>query len=217
MVYSKSMASSPKSGQRRGRPARYTKEQVVRLALTVLEQDPSKPLTLRRVSDELGVSPMAIYGYVEGLDDLLQEAAVLALEETRVPIDPDAPWDAQIRAALLDVYHIGRQYPNLVNTAFGRSSLKTPNIFRIREQILEQLQRGGFDDTTSLHALGLLLAYSLGFATVGARYEPLPLLPSDTFPTLVRLRNRYEEHVSETSFEVGLDRLLDSLKREADR
>lgn len=128
-------------------------------------------------------------------------------------MDTDAAWDAQIRAAMLDVYHLGRQYPNLLNATLGHW-LKSPNIFRIREQILEQLARGGFDDIAALRALGLLLAYSLGFATVRARYEPLPPLGVDAFPRLAKLGDRYEEHVSDTSFEIRLDRLLASLKCE---
>jgi AcrR family transcriptional regulator len=189
---------------------------VAKVALAMLEHETSKPLTLKRVADQLGITPMAVYGYVDDMDDLLQEAARIALDEIRANCHPDGPWHEQIRSAVTDIYRIGRRYPNLVNTALGHN-LKSPTLFRIREQILEQLAIAGLDDTAALHALGLLLAYSLGFASGLARYEPLPPLPADTFPLLTRLADRYEEHVSDAAFEDGLDRLIDSLKRDRRR
>jgi AcrR family transcriptional regulator len=209
--------SDPAGGNpRRGRPARFTREQVIRVALTMLEGEDAKPLTLRQVADELGISPMAIYGYVEDMQDLLQEASQLALEEICGDAVPSGPWHAQISSAVLDIYRLGHRYPNLVSTALAQN-LKSPALYRIREHILDQLVVGGFDDTDALHALGLLLAYPLGFAASRARYDPLPPLPTDAFPRLTHVAGRYDEHISEAAFEAGLDRLIDSLRRDRKR
>jgi hypothetical protein len=182
----------------------------------MLEQDASKPLTLKGLADQLEITPMAIYGYVDDLEDLLQAASTIAVDEIRDEREPSGPWHAQIRADGLDIYRIGQRYPNLVTTALSRH-LKSPLVFRIREHILEQLVAAGFDDTEALHALGQLLAYSLGFAASRARYEPLPPLPTDAFPELARVADRYGEHVSDAAFEAGLDRLVESLKRDQRR
>jgi len=181
----------------------------------MLEHETPKPLTLKRVADELGITPMAVYGYVDDMADLLQEATRIALDEIRADSHRDGPWHEQIRAAVTDIYRIGRRYPNLVNTALGQN-LKSPTLFRIREHILEQLTVAGLDDTAALHALGLLLAYSLGFAASRARYEPLPPLPADSFPYLIRVADRYHEHVSDAAFNAGLDRLIESLIADRD-
>ena len=182
----------------------------------MLEHEQSKPLTLRGLADELGISPMAIYGYVKDMEDLLQEASRSALDEIRGDTEPTGAWHAQIRADVIDIYRLGQRYPNLVSTALAQN-LKSPMIYRIREHMLDQLTSGGFDDTQALHALGELLAYSLGFAASRARYEPLPPLPADAFPRLTRVANRYDEHVSDAAFQDGLDRLIESLKRDRRR
>ena len=179
----------------------------------MLEDEASKPLTLRALADELGITPMAVYGYVEDMEDLLQEASRLALDEIRGETVPSGPWHAQIRVDAVDIFRVGRRYPNLVSTALGRN-LRSPAVYRIREHMLEQLALGGFDDTEALHALGQLLAYSLGFAASRARHDALPPLPADVFPALVRVADRYDEHISDAAFYGGLDRLIDSLKRD---
>ncbi|MHB8690891.1 MAG: TetR/AcrR family transcriptional regulator [Solirubrobacteraceae bacterium] len=210
------MVDPSKNPARRGRPARYTRDQVVRVALTMLENEQFKPLTFRGLADELGLTPMAIYGYVKDMEDLLQEASRTALDEIRGDTEPTGAWHAQIRTDVTDVYRLGQRYPNLVSTALAQN-LKSPLLYRIREHILDQLARGGFDDTESLHALGQLLAYSLGFAASRARYDPLPPLPADAFPRLTRIAHRYDEHISDTAFQDGLDRLIESLKRDRRR
>jgi AcrR family transcriptional regulator len=201
---------------RRGRPARYSRDHVIRVALTMLENEQSKPLTLRALAEELGLTPMAIYGYVKDMEDVLQEASRTALDEIRGDTEPTGTWHAQIRADVTDVYRLGQRYPNLVSTALAQN-LKSPLLYRIREHMLAQLARGGFDDTQALHALGQLLAYSLGFAASRARYDPLPPLPADAFPRLTRVAHRYDEHISEAAFQDGLDRLIESLKRDRRR
>ena len=133
------MGNSEKIRPRRGRPARYTREHVIRVALVLLEQDASKPLTLRALADELGITPMAIYGYVSDLDDVLQEAARTALDEIRAEADLSGPWHEQIRAAVFDIFRLGKKYPNLDDSVNLREGLSLDSVDVV--SIVSQIER----------------------------------------------------------------------------
>ncbi|MCG8409310.1 MAG: TetR/AcrR family transcriptional regulator, partial [Phycisphaerales bacterium] len=62
----------------RGRPARLSREEIVSVVKRMLEEDGGGgTLSMRRIADELGSSPMSIYRHVESMDHLI----VLVLDE----------------------------------------------------------------------------------------------------------------------------------------
>ena len=206
-------ATQPRRG--RGRPPRFTRTQVLRTALRLIEELPPDAFSLRRVADELELTPMGLYSYVTDLNDLFEGAALLALDDLHDEPDPDMTWDQRIRMAVLELYRFCRRYPNLVNAVPGQRP-RAAGLFRTRERILEQLVASGLPDEQALPALGVLTYYALGFAAGQTWSElPLPDLSPEEFPQLTRLANRYPEHASEEAFLGGLDRLLHTLRTTA--
>ena len=79
---------------RRGRPPRLSRPAIVAAAQAVVERDGVEALTMRRVAEELGASPMALYRHVRGKDELL----VLLLDELAAALArPDMPAEPRER------------------------------------------------------------------------------------------------------------------------
>src|SRR4051812_38199622 len=71
-----------------------TREAVLRRALAIGDDEGLEAISLRRVASALGVTPMALYRYVESKDALLDAVLDLVYGEIELP-DPEAVdwWD----------------------------------------------------------------------------------------------------------------------------
>jgi len=200
-----------------GPTPRYTREHVLAVALEVIEAEPANSFALRKVADALDINVMTLYGYAKSKSDLLEGAALLALSRAHVDPDPDAAWDEQLGIAVRQVEVVCRQYPHLATLVIGRNA-QAPGLFQIRERMLEILLGAGFESRSALRAMGVLACYSLGFAeaqnNVAGAGGTLPPLPAEDFPHLTALADDYAEHASDAAFEIGLDHLIDGLRRE---
>jgi len=85
-----------KPSVKRGRPAKISLDDIVNEAIKQLAQDPGKPLSLNALARALGVTPMALYRYVDDRDALLQEIAGRLLHDLNPQI-PEASWHEQLR------------------------------------------------------------------------------------------------------------------------
>ena len=65
----------PPGAPRRGRPPRVTREQIVLAATAVLREEPDGQLTMARVAERVGVSPMALYRHFKDRDELVDEVS----------------------------------------------------------------------------------------------------------------------------------------------
>jgi len=84
--------------RRRGRPPRVSRAQLVDGAITLMRTQPDEPLTIARVAEQAGVSPMALYRHFRDRDELVDEVVVRLFEERNSAIPVDAPWQEQLRA-----------------------------------------------------------------------------------------------------------------------
>ncbi|MFG1921740.1 TetR/AcrR family transcriptional regulator [Cryptosporangium sp. NPDC048952] len=76
------MPDLPPSPKRIGRPARISRAAIVEAAATVIATDGFEKLTMRRLAQEVGSTPMALYHHVRDRDALL----VLLLDEIAAQI-----------------------------------------------------------------------------------------------------------------------------------
>jgi AcrR family transcriptional regulator len=84
--------------RRRGRPPRVTREQIVAAAAALLHERPGEPLTMARVAEQVGVSPMALYRHFQDRDELVDEVVGYVLELRNAAIPRDGSWQDQLRA-----------------------------------------------------------------------------------------------------------------------
>jgi AcrR family transcriptional regulator len=84
--------------RRRGRPARLSRERILRAALGLLDREPPEALTMAKVAAALGTAPMSLYTHVRSREDLLDGAAALALGGLDIAIPARGSWQARVRA-----------------------------------------------------------------------------------------------------------------------
>jgi AcrR family transcriptional regulator len=71
--------------------ARLDRERIVSAAIALAEEAGLEAVSLRRVADRLGVTPMALYRHVASKEDLLDAMADRLYGELDLPA-PDEPW-----------------------------------------------------------------------------------------------------------------------------
>src|SRR5437762_13155785 len=83
-----------------GERPRLSKRTVTENALKLADADGLDALTIRKLAQHLGVTPMALYWHFRSKEDLLEGVAAQAWGELDVNADPDAPWWAQTRGLM---------------------------------------------------------------------------------------------------------------------
>src|SRR5947209_4329176 len=97
-----------------------TREAVVDQALRVADADGLEAVTIRRLGQDLGVTPMALYWHVKNKEELLDAMGDRLFAGLRVAADEDAAWDEQLRAVLQGLVDVLRVHPTCVELAFRR-------------------------------------------------------------------------------------------------
>src|SRR6201988_772071 len=77
-----------------------SKGTVTENALKLPDADGLDTLTLRKLAEHLGVTPMALYWHFRSKEDLLEGVAEQGRGEVDVTVAPDAPWWAQLQGLL---------------------------------------------------------------------------------------------------------------------
>src|SRR3954471_13157221 len=91
-----------------------TKAAVLQAALTLLDSDGADALTMRRLADALGVSPMALYRHVRTKEEINEGLADLALESLDIEPDPAAPWPDQLATIFRNIHAALLAHPAMI-------------------------------------------------------------------------------------------------------
>jgi AcrR family transcriptional regulator len=173
---------------------------IVERALDIADTEGLDAITIRRISKEFGVTPMALYWHVQNKDELL-EAMGDALFADLVPdVDAELPWPEQLRTLVERLVAALRAHPGAVQLAFRRVLVTDPGL-QIAEAVFELLRSAGFSvrETASVgtHAMRtaiMLVVDEPGRAFAGTEQERedvlatkrahFAALPADRFPRL---------------------------------
>ncbi|OLT22865.1 hypothetical protein BJF78_33050 [Pseudonocardia sp. CNS-139] len=133
---------------------------IVDAALAIARTDGMPGLTMRRVADELGCSPMALYRHVAD-----RQALVLAMLDTlaaRIAIPPPVPDPRAEISALLHAVHTAVRGEPWVVHALVQDGLASPRILPVIDRIFAALARAGLHGTAALSAHTLLWEFAYG-------------------------------------------------------
>lgn len=141
-----------------GRPQKVDQEKIIQAALELGVAN----ISMRTVADRLGVSPTALYRYVDSSDALL-DACINEFCQRIVLPDSELDWQEY----LLELGFVYRQallsMPGI--SAYGRKfGPTTPAAFKIIDTVLGVLIRGGFEPVQAWSAFTLIGSYA--FSTV---------------------------------------------------
>ena len=192
------MASTQAEAQR----SRLSKATVVERALALADAGGLEALTIRRLAQELGVTPMALYWHFRSKEELLAGLADQIWSEISTEVDPAAPWHAQLRVIMESLVAALRAHPSASELLIAGEKNNSQAALEVTEVALEVLHRAGFDPrhASTVARDGLWTALTLAMSEPGrlpvmsetgrAEHQRramvrLATLPPDRYPRLV--------------------------------
>lgn len=160
------LTAEEKPGRRGPRQARSTAEIAV-AAISLADAEGVDAVTMRRVAQEIGLSPMALYTYVPGKAELLDLMldTVFATMPRSAPVDEG--WRARAAAVADDNRALYRAHPWVASVSTSRPPLG-PGLMAKYEYELRALEGTGLSDVDLDAALTHLLGFVQTCARMGA-------------------------------------------------
>jgi AcrR family transcriptional regulator len=183
------------------RSVELTRDAVVQVALAMADADGLDTLTIRRLANHFGVTPMALYWHVKNKDELLDAMGDAVFASVALPPADDRSWSEQYRELLTALLTALRAHPGAVELA-GRRVLYCEAGRDLTERALGLLRRAGLSvqasaDTarSSLQNMMMLVIGEPGAERgasaeerphmLAAKAQALSSLPADRYPFLV--------------------------------
>jgi AcrR family transcriptional regulator len=223
-------AEGPGSTTVRRRPGptpRFTREQLARRALALMDAHGTGALTMRRLAEDLGMGTMALYRYFPSKNDLVDAAVEVAAPEIELPEPGGAPWKDQLASLARTLFQAGLRHPSVARERFDRP-LQTPTAMRVTDRAIGLLLEAGLTRADAVSAFKALLVHTLG-AAASAAAEARPEVrrrASERHASLVAVEVPAMAAVAgeltaalggDQAFEFGLAALLDGIERRATR
>jgi TetR/AcrR family tetracycline transcriptional repressor len=221
----------------RGAPrAPLSRDAIVEAALLVVDREGLEGTSMRRVADELGTAPSALYWHVRNKDELLQLVLDRVAGEIELPpLDPEH-WQEQLKALAREMRRVLTSHRDIARVTLGAIPVG-PNILAVVEWMHALLREAGlpdrsvafFGDLAGLYVGAYAFEESLGLASPTGEDQPPEQvvamlreywgsLPPTRFPHTLALLDRLFEGGPDERFEFGLDvivRGLASLRADA--
>lgn len=190
-----------------GRPG-LTREAVVARALQIGTAEGLEAVSLRRLAQELGVTPMALYRHVRDKQDLINAMTEAVLEgiDATVGFRPEMTWSERMRLAIDNYKEQIDARPLALPLSIAYNGEGPPAFWKVLEDLLAILLEAGFGRRQAIVLIRMisnLLAGYLLLLQQGAPPEAAQLdahqidllrrrfalaqlsLPRDEFPNLV--------------------------------
>jgi TetR/AcrR family tetracycline transcriptional repressor len=201
---------------------RLSRDAVIEGALGVAYTQGLEGLTIRRLADQLSVSPMAIYWHVKNKDELIGAMGDRVCRDLELTANPADPWDEQLRTLLTDFMRALARYPGAASIVMPRM-LYCDNGRRLMELALGLLRSAGFtvQESTQLARHGVRVV--IGLITeplfteavieperrdhVMGEYETIRVnLPADRYPNILAACSDLSDLTAQETFiKLGID------------
>jgi len=207
-----------------------TRERILDVGLRLIDQQGLEAFTMRRLAQELGVDPMALYRHFENKDALLDSVAEMLWAEVELP-GSEAGWEALLRSLATSLRALAHTHPHAYVLLCNSRSL-SPAMLHLCGSMLEQLQRVGFEQKRACQVLCTICSYAIGYAMVelsalspvvsesatpemtdiGRLTQLMRRLPRETPARLVEVASVLTDCDMDAQFLFGLDLMLTSLR-----
>ncbi len=195
------------------------RERVLSEALALADREGPEAITMRRLADHLGVSPMALYNHVSSKKDLVQGLADHLVNQVDLSCN-DLSWQDRIRACFRRLRDTCLAHPSAIRL-METVEVAPVSVFRPMEITLAALGEAGIGSTDAVKGYCLLIGFTMGQVSYEIRG---PFQSFDAGETLRRRRitragfSHIERSVSlegwdfTSSFEFGLSVILAGLQ-----
>ncbi len=204
------------------------RETVVAAALEIGDRDGLAGVTMARVAEALGGSPMSLYRHLQDKQELLDAVADLALSESPVIAQDRRPWRVRLEEFALESRRVALRHPALVEIVL-ENSVQGPRAAAVGLGIIALLREAGFDEDSAIRGFMALRNHVIGaMAWEVSRFrggskefaqEMVDSLVHEDTPADSPLR-RFSEVLTEdpeAQFMFGVSRLLDGFEAELRR
>lgn len=216
----------------RDSPRGLTVERICEAALTILDRDGLRELTMRRLADELGTGPASLYRHVASREELLVELADRLIGELPAP-DETLGWRGAVEELAHDLRRVLLAHGGVV-LLITNGPLLGPNSMRLREMFWRVMERDGCEPQFAVQTYFTVIHFVVCSALFGAGAirkgntaweesrrsgsglaELLDVLPARQYPTVLKFSEYGDRPDPEYDFNFGLGALLDGLERAA--
>jgi AcrR family transcriptional regulator len=150
--------------QGRGRPG-LTRQAVVARAVEVGNAEGLEAVSLRRLAQELGVTPMALYRHVRDKQDLINamtEAVLDGIDPT-AGFRPEMTWTERIRLAIDNYKEQIDARPLALSLSIAYSGEGSPAIWKVLEDFLAILLDAGFGRREAIVLIRMISVLLAGY------------------------------------------------------
>jgi TetR/AcrR family transcriptional regulator, tetracycline repressor protein len=189
---------------------RLSRATVAEYALKLADAEGVDSVTIRRLAQELGVTPMALYWHFKNKDELFLGIVDHALTGVKATRETDDPWQHQLRSMVESLITVMRAHPCLTDLLHSVDMRQASSFTRATNDALELLSRGGYSLEEGYWAASYLLHASIGLVSAqpgcpttmtpaeGAEWRrqkrlALEMLPRDEYPMLVAFARTLED------------------------
>ncbi|MFF9766134.1 TetR/AcrR family transcriptional regulator [Streptomyces sp. NPDC014636] len=219
------MPRPPAPRKTTGRPARISREEIIRTARRIVTEDGVDRLTMRRLATEIGSTPMALYHHVRDKEELLllllDDYAAQSLRRPDPP--PTDPRDRILTAATA-IHEVLAACPWIVEVLTADDLLSTSALWFV-EQIVAGLRDSGLTLDQAVHGYRTIWYYTAGEIVVRAsatrrratdarptyRDQVFTDLDPAQLPHLAQAAPRWAPLTAEHRYEEGLRTLVNGL------
>jgi AcrR family transcriptional regulator len=211
---------------RAGRPARLSRDQVLRAAQKLADDGGLEAVTMVKIGQKVGAEAMSLYRHVRNKEDVLDGIVDLVYSEIELPVR-GTDWKSAMRRRAVSVREVLLRHPWAIALMESRSRPGPANL-RHHDAVVGVLMDAGFTGASATRAYNLLDSYIYGFALQekGLPFNSKEEL-ADFGPVFVEQMTRNEyPHLTKVAidlmksgfvyadeFEPGLDLILDGLER----
>lgn len=138
-----------------------SRDRVLRAAIALADREGIEALSMRRLAEDLGVVPMALYKHVENKEDLLDGMVDVVVGDIEPPA-ADTDWKVAVRQRVLSARQSllrHRWVPQLIESRTGASA----TVLDYMNDLMGLFRRGGFSVDLTHHAMHALGSRMWGF------------------------------------------------------
>jgi AcrR family transcriptional regulator len=152
------------------------RERVLRAAVALADDAGFESLSMRRLAEELGVVPMALYKHVANKEELLDGMVASLIGEIDPPV-PDADWKSAVRLRVLSARRALQRHP-WARQALESRTTKTAAVLEYMDSFAGMFLAGGFSADLTHHVMHAIGGRMWGFTQElfddpsGPRVEP---------------------------------------------
>jgi AcrR family transcriptional regulator len=205
---------------------RLSRPLVLQAAVALADEDGLEGFSMRRLAQELGVVPMALYKHVANKEELLDGMVDLVFSEIELP-SGDLQWRSAMQRRAISTREALQRH----GWAIGMMESRSPGPANLRNHnaVMGCLRKAGFSFETAIHAYSVLDAYIYGFALQekdlgfqtpdsageAARRRVATIEVLESYPYLLEIATKLPKSGYDNAIEFawGLDLILDGLDR----